>query len=485
VSSTPHSQEQGSAGDHLAAHLSRVPGVTLRQRVALASGLGVFLAVFLACSGCYIIVRAALMTQIDSELTAQQAAIQQGDFHSLDQRLPGLAAKRGGPAQYAEVITKAGQVVYSAGNMRLPASGTAMRTDKPVTVTVNGTAMRELRFATRFDVLVSGVPTSVEVVLARPLSSVTGTLSELRILLLLLCGAGVFVAVLASRLATRRVLTPLSEVTAVADEIARTDDLSRRLTVHADDEVGQLAARFNVMLEQLDASRAQRDSAMEAQRQLVADASHELRTPLTSLRTNVELLSQTQNLSEADRQAMLSDMLEQAEELSALMNDLIELARGDIVSLDVEDIRLDELVEGCVSRAQRAFPTVTFHAQLTPVTMEGIRDRLARAINNLIDNAALHSPPNGQVEVTVSQEGLFVVDHGGGIDPADLPHIFERFYRGAGARGRRGSGLGLAIVSQVADQHGGTVTAANGETDGAVFSLRVPTLRSFQNDRAG
>jgi two-component system sensor histidine kinase MprB len=118
---------------------------------------------------------------------------------------------------------------------------------------------------------------------------------------------------------------------------------------------------------------------------------------------------------------------------------------------------------------------VAFEATLQPVTVEGVPERLGRAANNLLDNAARHSPPDGVVEVTVNADGLRVRDHGTGVDEADLPYVFDRFYRGKNTRGRQGSGLGLAIVRQVAVQLGGSVDVSNAPDGGAIFSLRLPT----------
>ncbi|HEY2769413.1 MAG TPA: sensor histidine kinase, partial [Solirubrobacteraceae bacterium] len=123
----------------------------------------------------------------------------------------------------------------------------------------------------------------------------------------------------------------------------------------------------------------------------------------------------------------------------------------------------------------RNAPGIHFEATLVPTLVDGAPERLARAINNLLDNAAKHSPPDGVVEVTVDTGGLRVRDHGPGIAPEDLPHVFDRFYRGVNARGTHGSGLGLAIVRQVATQHGGSVTADNAADGGAVFVLHLPT----------
>jgi two-component system sensor histidine kinase MprB len=230
------------------------------------------------------------------------------------------------------------------------------------------------------------------------------------------------------------------------------------------------------MIERLQSSREELDDSVRAQRQLVADASHELRTPITSLRTNIEVLLAGGRLSDEDRRRLLADVVEQSEELSALIGDLIELARGDLPHDMVEDIRLDRILEDSIARARRDHPEVAFQASLQPVTVEGVPERLGRAVNNLLDNAARHSPPHGVVEVTVDADGLRVRDHGTGVDEADLPYVFDRFYRGKNSRGRQGSGLGLAIVRQVAVQLGGSVEASNAPDGGAIFSLHVPTV---------
>lgn len=168
-------------------------------------------------------------------------------------------------------------------------------------------------------------------------------------------------------------------------------------------------------------------------------------------------------------------MVEQSEELSALVGDLIELARGDLPIESAEDLRLDRVVEESVARARRNSPQIRFEADLAPVVVEGVPERLGRAVNNLLDNAARHSPPGGMVEVTVDADGLRVRDHGTGIAEQDLPYVFDRFFRGESSRGKQGSGLGLAIVRQVAEQHRGSVTAENAPDGGAVFRLRLST----------
>ena len=218
--------------------------------------------------------------------------------------------------------------------------------------------------------------------LARSLESTDDVLARLRWVLLALVLGGIALAAALGRLAARHLVAPVVRVTEAARHIEETEDLGRRIEVASADEVGQLATRFNAMLDTLEGSIA-------AQRQLVADASHELRTPVTSLRTNIEVLAENR-LDGAERKRLVADVQAQAEELSALVADLIELARGDQPSPAYEDVRLDALVAEAVERARRHAPGVTFETALEPAVVDGVPDRLARAVNNLLDNAARH-----------------------------------------------------------------------------------------------
>jgi two-component system, OmpR family, sensor histidine kinase MprB len=445
----------------------------LRRRVGLVAGAAVGVAVVLAAIVSYFVVREQLRGQVDSALRAQAVAVQRG--FGLERPLPGISASAGGPAPYAQIVLADGTTHPLVGDVLLPvnqnveaavAGGHPYMTD----VTVGDSHLRELTFSVPFPF--DGQ--SVAVQLARPLGAIDHTLAVLRLILVLLILGGIALAAALGRLAARRVLAPLGEVADTAQHISETEDLSARIRVHADDEVGQLATRFNAMLERLEASRRALDESARAQRQLIADASHELRTPVTSLRTNIELLLAHEDLSADERRRMLADVVEQTEELSGLVGDLIELGRGDLPLDSAEDVRLDHIASDSVERAQRNFPGVRFEAALEPVLLEGVPDRLSRAVNNLLDNAARHSPPGGTVEVEVSRDGVRVRDHGAGVDEADLPYVFDRFYRGAGSRGTQGSGLGLAIVRQVAEQHGGSVSADNAPDGGALFTIRLP-----------
>jgi two-component system sensor histidine kinase MprB len=191
------------------------------------------------------------------------------------------------------------------------------------------------------------------------------------------------------------------------------------------------------------------------------------------MRTNVEVLRDAPAMDEAERRALLDDVVEQAEELGNLVGDLIVLARDGEAPPVTEDVRLDELVGEAVVRARRHAPAVDFTLRAEPCVVIAAPDRIGRAVNNLLDNAAQHAE---RVEVTVSADGVLTVrDHGPGVPPEDAPLIFDRFYRGATARGRSGSGLGLAIVRQVAESHGGSVRVEAPEDGGARFVLALPS----------
>jgi two-component system sensor histidine kinase MprB len=315
------------------------------------------------------------------------------------------------------------------------------------------------------------VPGFGAVQLGRSLENVDAVLGRLWIVLALLIVAGTGFAAAMARLFSRPVIRPISELMLAAEHIEVTGDLGRRIGARGSDEVGRMAQRFDAMLDRVQASQA-------AQRRLVADASHELRTPVTSLRTNMEVLLAGADLEEGERRAVRRDMVGQSEELSALVGDLIELARGDVAEPLVEEVALDGVVAEAIERARRHAPHVRFRADLQPCVIEAVPDRLGRAVNNLLDNAAQYSPAGGVVDVALRDGVLEVRDRGPGVDEAELPLLFDRFYRGADARGRHGAGLGLAIVRQVAEAHGASVSAANAAGGGLVVRLALPAARA-------
>ena len=420
--------------------------MTLRRRLALTTAAIVGATVLLAAGVCYLAVRASLRGQVDDALTEQGALLQDpggrfglggaalglrfgGPRRFAPDALPGPPDRRGGSADYAAVVDAAGHVLALAGDATL----TPTEADRRVAAGESGTRLADRGVdGLHLRVLTVPVGHGGAVLLGRSLEGIDAALARLRVLLALLCVAG----------------------TALAAVLGR-----------------RTAARYVAVLERLEAARA-------AQRQLVADASHELRTPVTALRTNAEVLRDGNGLPPDQRVALLDDVVEQAEELTALVADVIELARDDQPGDVAEDVRLDALVAEAVERARRHAPGVTFAADLRPVALEGVPDRLGRAVNNLLDNAGTYSPPGGVVEVAVREGEVVVRDHGPGVGAEELGHIFDRFRRGSNAHGRPGSGLGLAIVRQVAEAHGGSVSASLPDGGGLRVRLALPGARA-------
>jgi two-component system sensor histidine kinase MprB len=245
------------------------------------------------------------------------------------------------------------------------------------------------------------------------------------------------------------------------------------------DEVARLGRSVNTLLTAVEAAR-------RAQRALVEDAGHELRTPLTSIRTNIELLLSVERrpdlahrLPPADRAGLLRDLDAQVAELATLTTELVELSREETTREAAEPVALADAVEAAVGRVRMRAPHVTFDTDLAPVTVTGRPAELERMVLNVLDNAAKWNPPDGTVGVRLAADGagwctVTVTDSGPGIADADRPHVFDRFYRAAGARGTPGSGLGLAIVAQTADRHGGSVTTGPNAPHGTVVVVRLP-----------
>jgi two-component system sensor histidine kinase MprB len=261
---------------------------------------------------------------------------------------------------------------------------------------------------------------------------------------------------------------------AAAEEVARTQDLSALIPVTGSDEIARLANSLNSMLRALEASRAR-------QRELVDDAGHELRTPLTSLRTNIELLLRAEATADRalpadDRDALLRDVDAQIRELSGLVSELVELARDEAPTEEVEHVDLTEIVHVAADRVRRRAKAADVQIVVTavPAPVDGRPHMLERAVTNLLDNAVKFSPPQGRVHVSVSPGEVVVTDEGPGIAPADRSRVFNRFYRATSARGLPGSGLGLAIVADAAAVHGGQVRAEEGPGGGALLRLSLP-----------
>ncbi|GAA0384466.1 two-component sensor histidine kinase [Acrocarpospora corrugata] len=298
---------------------------------------------------------------------------------------------------------------------------------------------------------------------ARPLSDATETLRWIAVLLAALTIGGGLTAGTLSRLAAGRLLRPVGRLTDLVEHVRATHRLDARLEVAGRDEIGRLAIAFNGMLAALETS-------VEAQHRLVGDASHELRTPLTSLTTDLDLLAET----DADPE-LVSGARRQAGRLNALIRDLLDLARAGTGPARTEDLRLDLIARSAAAHIARRAEGVHFELDTKETYVHGDPDAVERAIGNLIDNAAKWSPPGGRVHVEVREGQVDVRDEGPGIDAADLPYVFDRFYRSAAGRSREGAGLGLAIVRQIAQTHHGVVEVVPAKR-GAHLRLSLPAI---------
>jgi two-component system, OmpR family, sensor histidine kinase MprB len=439
--------------------------MSFRNRLTLAAALAVAVAIALASGTIYLAARRELRSQVDQALLSrvEQLTDGVGELRNPHPDRPVL----GGAGGYTQVIASDGSAIrFEEESIVIPVTQRA----KKVAGGSSGPYFSDMQISGhRVRVVTTPLLFGTALQVARPLDEVDLVLKRLGLLLVVIAAGGIALAAALGRIVARAALVPVHRLTEGAERVAETRSLAHRIEPTGSDELGRLARSFNSMLEALDES-------VKSQRQLVADASHELRTPLTSLRTNIEVLARADQLPNAEREELLRDLTNQIAELSGLVTDLIDLARDDEPDIGVEEIRLDRLVESAVKRVKSHWPRADFVADLKPTLVRGATSRLDRAIANLLDNAAKWSPPGGKVEVKVASGEVTVRDHGPGIDEADLPHIFDRFYRASSARALPGSGLGLAIVRRVAESHGGTVTAEAAGGGGTLIRLRLPAL---------
>jgi two-component system sensor histidine kinase MprB len=436
--------------------------MSFRARLTLVAAAAVALAVVLSSVVVYVVVRDQLRGQVDHALEARAVQIQRAPLRRLMPEIPDPAL--GEIGGYVQVVSVNGEV------RRPPGADIPIPVTERVLDVAAGEAdpffTDETIVDTHVRVLAFPVAPGLALQIVRSLEEVDSTLSRLRTLLILIGLGGIGLAIALGLVVSRAAVAPVARLTRATERVTETGDLSERIDATGQDELSRLAGSFNAMLGALEEST-------KSQRQLVADASHELRTPLTSLRTNFEVLMSDRKLDPEERRRLLEDVVEQIGEMTALISELIELARGDELPSEPEDVRLDLVAGDAVERVRRDRPGVSFETQLSESVVRGVPSSLERAIGNVLDNAAKWSPPGGRVEVGVENGTVTVRDHGPGIDDSDLPYVFDRFYRSSAARTMPGSGLGLAIVRQVAEAHGGAVVAERAEGGGTRITLRL------------
>ncbi len=438
--------------------------MSLRVRLTLLCAVAVAATVVLATTVSYIAVRNRLHDQTDASLRANATSL--AKLPAPEIALPFFELPPTGSQTYMGVTYADGQSKFSTKqSISIPAS----REDVTIARGVHPVAVRDAYVKGRH-LRVASAPAhdGKSVQFAQGVDDVDGTITDLGRTLLLVGAASVLLAALVALFVARTSLKPVGRLTRAAEHVANTKDLAASIDVQRRDELGRLASSINSMLAALATSR-------EQQGELIRDASHELHTPLTSLRTNVEVLTSRPSMPEPDRQRLLADVSQQLAELTALVDDLVELARDpNTPTEETTEIDLDRLVIDAVARARLRAPDVTIDLDLEPTRIEGRRQQLERAIVNVLDNACKWSPAGEPVEVRLHDGTITVRDHGAGIDPADLPHVFDRFYRAPAARSLPGSGLGLAIVHKVIDGHGGSVVLESAPGGGTIASIRLP-----------
>jgi two-component system sensor histidine kinase MprB len=300
--------------------------------------------------------------------------------------------------------------------------------------------------------------------------NITGQITQLAVLakaLITIALGGVALALLLGMLIGRAAISPLSEMADEIEGVANSKDLSIRVKEKGRDELGRLGRVFNRLLGDIQLSRDQ-------QRQLVMDASHELRTPLTSLRTNAQVIGQVAKHKPEDLDQLTEDMVSQVDELSALVSDLAELARGERSEGAVVEVDLSEVVHECVAvaRTHARVKAIEIEHESTPGRVLARQDRLVQLVNNLLSNAVKFTPEGGHIKVTSEGYVLTVQDSGPGIAPEDRAYVTQRFWRSPAARSMPGSGLGLSIVAQVAGEMGGVIGVGESqELGGAQISV--------------
>ena len=446
--------------------------MSFRTRLALVAAIAVGLAVIAASAAVYVVVRQQLLGQVDRALLSRERELEDLRVVNLDEQgnllIPGPPF--GLDRDFVQAVPQHGPPVVQRGvTFSLPVSqrdrdaahgGTGLHfSQKKVSLGGHDVEFRVLTMP--------GGTYALQIF--RPLTEVNHTLHRVTLFLILISVGGMGVAAALGLLVSRAALTPVKRLTETTEAVTETRDLSQRIELTGQDELGRLAMSFNTMLAAL-------EDSSRAQRQLVADASHELRTPLTSLKTNIEVLARGNELAPEARENLLRDLVEQIDEMTALIGELIELAREarpEAVAEPVRDVRLDLVAADAIERTRRNRPGIDFETDFDDSVVHGAPSTIERAVGNLLDNAAKWSPPGGPVEVAIRQGEVSVRDHGPGISDEDLPYVFDRFYRSRAARGMPGSGLGLAIVKQVAESHGGSVVAERPEDGGTLMRLRL------------
>jgi len=428
--------------------------------------------------------RTFLERRVDEQLTAARpfAATALTDGGSFGQPPPGVVVP---PGTYAEFRSEQGEVVAAttfgyeeAVPAPLPADLPAGGDDRTVGFTVGegGTSWRALA---------TTLPGLGTLIVAVPLTETNATLRQLLGVELVASALVLASAIGLALWLVRLGLRPLEDMGATADAIAA-GDLSRRVApAETATEVGRLGMALNGMLSQIEAAFEQRTRSEDRLRRFVADASHELRTPLTSIRGYAELFRRGAEARPEDLARSMAAIETEAARMGVLVDDLLLLARLDQGRpLELERVDLGTVAGEAVGAARAIDPSREVSLEIEgEVVVDGDAGRLRQVLDNLLDNARVHTPDGTPAHVRVIRQGddvlVTVSDEGPGLSPEARRRVFERFYRDDGARSREtgGAGLGLAIVAAITEAHGGAVRVLEGD-GGAAFEVRLPAVHA-------
>ncbi|WP_329120531.1 sensor histidine kinase [Streptomyces sp. NBC_01465] len=457
--------------------LRRLRNLPIRSRLALLVATAVAIAVAAVAVTCWFLTKAQLSQQLDNSLRNSQPSgnYLSGTLFNCTSESSTTGANQPPGAFNVQIVQQDGSRCVGPGSEAVKVQQSDVDVANGVThdslhdaEADNGSTMR---------VYTAKAPVgrgqqTVTYTLSRSLSEIDKPLNTLAWVLFGVGGIGVLGAGLAGLWVARTGLRPVDELTQAVEHVARTEDLTIQIPVEGDDEIARLSTSFNSMTAALGESR-------DRQAQLIADAGHELRTPLTSLRTNIELLARSEEtgraIPPADRKALMASVKAQMTELAALIGDLQELSRPDAaIGGPLQVVALHDITAAALERARLRGPELTITESLAPWYVRAEPAALERALINVLDNAVKFSPPQGTVEVTLSDGELKVRDHGPGIPPEDLPHVFERFWRSPTARSLPGSGLGLSIVARTIQQSGGVIALHPAQGGGTEARISIP-----------
>jgi len=448
--------------------------MTIRLRLALFFTLLVGCTLVLVSTATYKLLRHGLLAGVERDVSERAAVLARSNPHP-PYNLDVFAA----PDVFLQVVDDTGAPVAGSGNLgrRVLPLTQAARSGRVVEARVGGRPLY---------LTAASIPGGRFIIVARSPVTIYGALRDLKRLLWYVVVAALIFAGGLGWFFARAVIRPIESVVAAASAVKESRDLTQRVAYKGPpDEIGRLAATFNAMLAELDGAYRTLDRSNQRLRQFLADCAHELRAPLTVIMSNLDLLAKMGDTDPGFRDRALADIRDEANRMARMITQLLILGRADAgAQTPREPVMLAEIVTEACRQGQGMTDEVRFVTAcgdaLDGVVVEANHDYLKQLLLILLDNAFKYTPRGGEVRVEAACDGeqasITVTDTGSGIDADDLPHIFDRFYRGRNAVGKTGTGLGLAIAQWVAEQHGGSVLVDSAAGKGSRFTVVLPVL---------